>query len=31
MADIKAIKDLIVCAYKVTNPYPTKYSMNDVK
>lgn len=31
MADIKAIKDLIVCAYKGTNPDPTKYSMNDVK
>lgn len=31
MADIKAIKDLFVCAYRGISPDPTKYSNNDVK
>lgn len=31
MVDIKAIKDLIVCEFKGTNPDPTKYSRNDIK
>lgn len=31
MADIKAIKDLVVCAFRGTSPDPTKYSANDVK
>ena len=31
MADIKAIKDLVVCAFKGTSPDPTKFSNSDVK
>ena len=31
MADIKAIKDLVVCAFLGTSPDPTKFSNTDVK
>lgn len=31
MADIKAIKDLVVCAFRGTSPDPTKFSNEDVK
>lgn len=31
MADIKAIKDLVVCAFRGTSPDPTKFSTQDVK
>lgn len=31
MADIKAIKDLVVCAFRGTTPDPTNYSVEDVK
>ncbi len=31
MADIKAIKDLVVCAFRGTSPDPTKFSNSDVK
>lgn len=31
MADIKAIKDLVVCAFMGTSPDPTKFSNTDVK
>lgn len=31
MTDIKAIKDLVVCAFRGTSPDPTKFSTNDVK
>ena len=31
MADIQAIKDLVVCAFRGTTPDPTKFSEKDVK
>lgn len=31
MANIKDIKDLVVCAFRGTTPDPTKFSSNDVK
>ena len=31
MADIKAIKDLVVCSFYGRTPDPTKYSVDDVK
>ena len=31
MADLNAIKDLVVCSFKGTTPDPTEFSTNDVK